>query len=597
MESILDDCLALNMPQTHLLWHYRSRHESLIAFSNSQFYENKLYTFPSVNNRESHVHLVHVDGEFERGGRRINRAEAEAVVNELVRRCHDPASADKSVGVVTFNISQQNLIDDLLTDACKTDTVLENWAYNSPEPVFIKNLENVQGDERDVILFSIGYGPDQTGKVSMNFGPLNREGGWRRLNVAVSRARYEMIVFATLTPDQIDLSRTSAAGVAALKEFMEYAAGNHLAESESGAASIARGESGIVDAICKELKEHGYDTDREIGESAYKVDIGVVDPKDPENYLLGILLDGAGYQNAKTARDREIAQINVLEGLGWNITRVWAMDWWDNSKKEIARILKELSKAENKKGKAEEGPEVQKRKQEEIEDSKQIRLSDNNPDPQTGISPVSDPVETDDGVQLKGVVRNVTGEKKPVITYKATALPYDIMNPDEFITPTRAHYNDVVQKVMSVLNTESPINENLLTRRVVQSYSIARTGSRIQAFMYSIYRALNLNYTMQGDERFYWKHSQNPHTYREFRANGAGDNKRDAKEIPIQEASNAVCRALEEQFSLPQEDLIRAAANLMGINRIGSSVSALFLGGITWACWRRELLTFFRREL
>ena len=273
------------------------------------------------------------------------------------------------------------------------------------------------------------------------------------------------------------------------------------------------------------------------------------------------------------------------------------MDWWDNSKKEIARILKELSKAENKKGKAEEGPEVQKRKQEEIEDSKQIRLSDNNPDPQTGISPVSDPVETDDGVQLKGVVRNVTGEKKPVITYKATALPYDIMNPDEFITPTRAHYNDVVQKVMSVLNTESPINENLLTRRVVQSYSIARTGSRIQAFMYSIYRALNLNYTMQGDERFYWKHSQNPHTYREFRANGAGANKRDAKEIPIQEASNAVCRALEEQFSLPQEDLIRAAANLMGINRIGSSVSALFLGGITWACWRRELLTFFRREL
>ena len=195
MESILDDCLALNMPQTHLLWHYRSRHESLIAFSNSQFYDNKLYTFPSVNDRESYVHLVHVDGVFERGGKRINRAEAEAAVAELKRRCHDSACSERSVGVVTFNISQQNLIDDLLTEACKDDAQLEEWAYNYKEPLFIKNLENVQGDERDVILFSIGYGPDKDGKVSMNFGPLNREGGWRRLNVAVSRARYEMIVY------------------------------------------------------------------------------------------------------------------------------------------------------------------------------------------------------------------------------------------------------------------------------------------------------------------------------------------------------------------------------------------------------------------
>ncbi len=138
LESILDDCLALNMPQTHLLWHYRSRHESLIAFSNSCFYENKLYTFPSVNDRESKVSLVPVEGTFDRGKTRQNQAEAEAVLEELKRRCHDPELSQYSVGVVTFNISQQNLIDDLLTEACGADPTLEQWAYGAEEPVFIR---------------------------------------------------------------------------------------------------------------------------------------------------------------------------------------------------------------------------------------------------------------------------------------------------------------------------------------------------------------------------------------------------------------------------------------------------------------------------
>ena len=176
LESILDDCLAINMPQTHLLWHYRSRHESLIAFSNSQFYENKLYTFPSVNDRATKVQLVHVDGIFTRGRARINKEEAAAIINDLKHRAHDPVLSRYSVGVVTFNATQQNYIEDMLNEACADDADLERWAYESEEPLFIKNLENVQGDERDIILFSIGYGPDENGKIYMNFGPLNREG-------------------------------------------------------------------------------------------------------------------------------------------------------------------------------------------------------------------------------------------------------------------------------------------------------------------------------------------------------------------------------------------------------------------------------------
>ena len=574
MESILDDCLALNMPQTHLLWHYRSRHESLIAFSNSQFYENKLYTFPSVNDRESRVHLVHVDGVFERGGKRINRAEAEAVVSELKRRCHDSECSELSVGVVTFNISQQNLIDDLLTEACKDDAQLEEWAYNSKEPIFIKNLENVQGDERDVILFSIGYGPDRDGKVTMNFGPLNREGGWRRLNVAVSRARYEMIVYATLTPDQINLSRTSAEGVAALKEFMEFAAGDRLAKTENTTTTEKEITVGIVKSICDALHNHGYETDQLIGESAYKIDIGVVDPKDPEKYLLGILLDGAGYKNAKTTRDREIAQISVLEGLGWRIIRVWAMDWWDNSDREIERVLNAVKSIEEEENEKAYSTIIHDTTSEtEITDQKEI------------------PISSDGDSKLRGVVSPILiAEQHPIEQYQITKLPIMYMSADRFIDPYYGNPRLVRERVMMVLEQESPICESLLTRRVVQSFSIARAGSRIQNYMSKIYQSLNLYYTIYDEgEKFYWKASQKPQTYTGFRANAEGDNKRDVKEIPLHEAANAVCRALEEQFSLQKDDLVRAAANLMGISRIGSSVNSVFTRAIALAAKMKRI--------
>ena len=567
LESILDDCLALNMPQTHLLWHYRSRHESLIAFSNSQFYGNKLYTFPSVNDRESHVHLVHVDGVFERGGKRVNRAEAEAVIQELKRRCHDPACSALSVGIVTFNINQQNLIDDLLLEACKTDPQLEEWAFSSKEPIFIKNLENVQGDERDVILFSIGYGPDQSGKVSMNFGPLNREGGWRRLNVAVSRARQEMLVFSTLTPDQINLSRTSAEGVAALKEFMEFAASNQLAATENTCCSESNSESGIVDAICSALKEHGYSTDTAIGESAYKIDIGVIDPSNPEKYLLGILLDGTGYKDAKTTRDREIAQINVLQGLGWRIHRVWTMDWWDNCNREIDRVLQEVRRAEK-----------------ESENSRSVEAEDRSVMVASNSKQNIAETPGEDNMRFKGIVQqNAPIIRKPVETYQSTNLPVSYLSADDYIDPYWGNHIEVKKRVLVVLETESPISESLLTRRVVQSFSIARSGSRIQQYMASVYKEMNLRYTVQNGEKFFWKNTQDSHSYTGFRANGTGENRRDSKDIPIQEAANAVCRALEEQFSLSQEDLVRASANLMGISRIGSSVNALFIEAIGWA--------------
>lgn len=568
LESILDDCLALNMPQTHLLWHYRSRHESLIAFSNNQFYENKLYTFPSVNDRESKVTLVHVDGVFERGKTRQNRAEAEAIVKELTRRCHDPELAKCSVGVVTFNISQQNLIDDLLTEACKTDTQLEHWVYDSTEPVFIKNLENVQGDERDIILFSIGYGPDENGKVYMNFGPLNREGGWRRLNVAISRSRCEMIVFSTLTPDQINLSKTSAEGVAALKAFLEYAGGQELTQDETSLRRRRDERMGIAKTICKTLDEHGYETQLDIGHSEYRIDVGVVDPAHPGQYLLGILLDGESYGSSKTTRDREIAQISVLRGLGWAIHRIWSMDWWDNSKKEIDRLLAKLDECRSnpQAGVLEKKAETKPNR----------RVAEKRPLDKN----IQRPQQAKKDIKVS--------EPKPEIqTYLPVKLSTQNVSSDDFLLP---HMTSAIQRrVNAVLSAEAPISEGLLTRRVVQSFGIARAGIRIQGKMDAIYRSMCLKKTAQDEVLFYWKAQQDPDTYEGCRATGVDDAKRDAKDVPVQEAANAVCRVLHEQISLSQDDLIREAAKLMGYTRSGSIVVALFVAAIEYAAKKNRI--------
>ncbi len=347
LESILDDCLALSMPGTHLLWHYRSKHESLITFSNRAFYDNRLYTFPSSNDLDRKVSFVKCEGTFDRGRTRTNTVEAQRVVEEIIRRVKE--NPNRSLGVVTFNISQQDKIDDLLSEECRRDPSLEEALYGSDEPLFIKNLENVQGDERDVILFSVGYGTDEEGKTYMNFGPLSQDGGWRRLNVAVTRSRYEMVVFSSLEPEQIKVTSDTARGVAAFRSFLEYAQGRavweNLASSTSTEAPVIdRFDSivGVADDICTALDAAGYKTVKNVGSSEYKIDVGVVDPRNENEYCLGILLDGKFYLENKTTSGRELYQMNVLTGLGWKLMRVWTVDWWENRNRVIEGILSKL---------------------------------------------------------------------------------------------------------------------------------------------------------------------------------------------------------------------------------------------------------------
>ena len=344
LESILDEMLAASIPSSTLNLHYRSRHESLIAFSNDRYYANELITFPAPQVGNSAVRLNQLsksDAFYARGGARTNQGEARAIVKEIVRRLThpDPKVTDKSIGVVTFNSEQQTLIENLMDNARRQHHEIEHaFSTEAAEPVFVKNLETVQGDERDVILFSVTYGPDRAGHVTMNFGPLNREGGERRLNVALTRARHEMVVFSTLRPDAIDLSRTRARAVADLRDFLAYA------ENGKGVLGVAAQgyrqefDSPFERAVAHELESKGWTVHPQVGVSAYRIDLGIVHHDAPGRYLAGIECDGAMYHSSAFARERDKVRQSVLEGLGWRILRVWSTDWWTNKADALAKL-------------------------------------------------------------------------------------------------------------------------------------------------------------------------------------------------------------------------------------------------------------------
>ncbi|WP_019906761.1 DUF3320 domain-containing protein [Methylobacterium sp. 77] len=342
-ESILDECLAANLPQRRLAWHYRSRHESLIAFSNRHYYRGGLITFPSPVTEDRAVRLHHVqDGLYERGGARVNRPEARALVADVVTRLTAPAFAAEecSLGIVTFNGEQQRLIENLLDAERRAKPELERFfdGRTWKEPVFVKNLETVQGDERDSILFSVAAGPDAAGRITGQISSLNRDGGHRRLNVAITRARRELVVFASIRADQVDLGRGSARGVRDFKHFLDFA--EHGARALETAAAPTGGdvESPFEGAVMAALNARGWSVVPQIGVSSFRIDLGIVHPDSPGRYLAGIECDGATYHRAATARDRDRLREWVLTDLGWRIHRVWSTDWWNDSESALDRL-------------------------------------------------------------------------------------------------------------------------------------------------------------------------------------------------------------------------------------------------------------------
>ena len=339
-DSILEDCDVIGMPSRRLNWHYRSKHESLIRFSNAKFYENSLITFPSPNDLVTKVTFINTNGVY--GEKRAtNEIEAKAIVEEVQRRLMDPELRKKSIGIVTFSSVQQEMVDDLLQDLFAKHKDLEKINFDSKEPIIVKNLENIQGDERDVILFSICYGPNEKGKLYYRFGPINNAGGEKRLNVAVSRARYEMVVYASFEPERLANMRTESRGAQELYHFLMYAKyGVNALTVPNG--SVIENKVGFEKQIAEKLEERGYKVCIDVGRSSFKVDIGVINPDNKDEYILGILCDSYSYENALTSKDRNIVQPNALDLLGWNLFRVWSFDYYDSPNQVVNEICEKI---------------------------------------------------------------------------------------------------------------------------------------------------------------------------------------------------------------------------------------------------------------
>ncbi len=541
LDSILDDCLALSMPSKYLLWHYRSKHESLIAFSNAEYYDNKLLTFPSPDNIESKVRLVPVTGYYDKGKSRQNKAEAQAVVNEIARRLSDPVLCKRSIGVVTFSVVQQALIEDLLSDLFVLRPDLETIALECAEPLFIKNLENVQGDERDIILFSVGYGPDESGKMSMNFGPLNRIGGERRLNVAVSRARYEMLIFSTLRSDQIDLNRSSSIGVAGLKRFLEYAERGQRTTIDT--QTVVNAGHTIEEIIARELRKRGHNVHTDIGCSGYRVDMGIVDPKNPKRYLLGIQCDGQNYRQTKTARDREIVHHHVLRLLGWNITRIWTLDWWEKPERVLNEIEQEIEEAVSA---ANTPVEVQP-----------VFIDTEQP-------PVSEQLKT---------AHFIEGPSCEQSYQTAVLLPVGCPSPDVFLYAENKR--KILSHIKQVIEKEAPISHSLLRKRVFAAWGLSR-GSRIDAHFDTLLGGIPCYRNINHDQVFLWNTEEQWRSYNIYRT----DSNRDAPDLPPEEVAVALRELLKQQISIPTKDLMKLTAHVLGFSKLGANIESAMLHGM-----------------
>lgn len=346
-ESVLDEA-AVFMPTVPLKWHYRSKHESLIAFSNREIYNNDLYTFPSSSTAENDgVSLVHVsEGVYDRGGSKKNRIEAMTVAKLIFEHFRH---SRRSLGVIAFSEAQQEAIRDYVDELRKKHPEYEKcFSEDTAEPFFIKNLENVQGDERDTIIFSVGYGKDGNGNLHYNFGPLNKPGGERRLNVAITRAKYEVKIVSSILHTDLDDEKLNKRGPQLLKSYLYYASTRGKFNPNSGTTSDAGFDSPLEEDVYDTLTARGLILHKQVGCSSYRIDLAVVDPNHPGRYLLGIECDGATYHSSKTARDRDRLRQQVLESLGWKIHRIWSQDWFKRKRHEIDKIVDLVSQLNSK---------------------------------------------------------------------------------------------------------------------------------------------------------------------------------------------------------------------------------------------------------
>lgn len=460
-ESILEELMAAGLATSRLKWHYRSAHESLIHFSNVSFYDSDLYTFPSVefNNEQLGVSFEYIEnGRYE--GKGLNPIEARRVVDAVER--HAKSSPQLSLGVGTFNLRQQIAIQDEIENRRRLNPELDIFcSQGNGEPFFVKNLENIQGDERDVIFISVTYGKAADGRLRYNFGPINGENGWRRLNVLASRARRRMRVFSSIRAEDISLVGLTSGGARLLRNFLAYAETGQIDQTEI--AKSADTESPFEQDVYKELMRKGITLIPQVGVAGYRIDFGVLDDDLPGRFICGLECDGVAYHASETARDRDRLRQQVLEDRGWVIYRIWSTDWFKDRTGQIDRILALIEKTRENTGEAMRGKAdppslsfgtIIDRIQETIDDPKESNWDDN--------------PESNDAPEPEGYVRPVASE------YKLAEITFSGRRRDILDSPLET----VARVVELIVQAEGPIHIDEVVDRAVRAWN-TRAGKRI----------------------------------------------------------------------------------------------------------------------
>ena len=533
LESILGLFCAQGAPERWLRWHYRSRHESLITVSNHEFYDNRLIVFPSpdAGKLESGLGFQHdPENLYERNG--VNVAEARKVAAAVM--AHARNHPNLTLGAVAFNLKQARRIEDELEILRRRDPSLEAsfFTQHTDEPFFVKNLENVQGDERDVIFISVGYGKLNGGFLPMNFGPLNRDGGERRLNVLITRARRRCVVYSNFLSADLDLRRSSARGIQALKTFLKYAEKGILDVPQ---ASGREADSPFEEAVAGALRGRGYDVQQQVGSAGFFIDLAVVDPDRPGRYMLGIECDGAKYHSARSARDRDRLRQQVLEGLGWRIHRVWSTDWFRNRKREMGRMEEAIRTAKSASG---AGRSFDQRPK-----SKPLKRS-------------SSPVRAEEN------------RSSPYIT---AGLRINLLD-----TPLhQADLSQLAHWMSEVVAVESPIHRQEVITRIRTTAGVGRSGSRIQQHMELAIREGVRSKLFDQRGNFLWRpqHSIPDVRSRDENLPDAAKALRRIEMIAPEEIAQALYHAVNDSFGIGEDEAINEACRLFGFRRTGSKIT------------------------
>ena len=522
-ESILDLC-STTFAQLRLRWHYRSRYEQLITFSNRHFYDNDLVTFPSSTTDKKWIGVDYYcveDGIFDHRSRN-NRKEAEFIVDLIYKNIEQ--FPDRSLGVVAFSVSQQDLIDKLLSKRRQADPSKEFFfRRDAEEPFFIKNLETVQGDERDTIIFSVAYAKDSSGRLMHNFGPLNRVGGERRLNVAVTRAKFNVQLVASIHHTDIDLGRTKAEGARLLKNYLDYAENGAIAiEREVNVNSFEQFDSEFELEVCEFLRQNGYDVDTQVGCSNFRIDLGIK-RHDTSDYVLAVECDGATYHSSKNARDRDRLRQQILENMGWKFYRIWSTDWFKNTSVEKERLLKAAKEAMN-----DDVPhEINSNRDEENETSA-------------------------DEVFEETMQEN----HKTFPEYKQA---------DVYRFSVTDNFQAFVKKVMDI---EAPISEERLLKRIPWMFGREKVTKAVKdEYEKKMFRC-ERNGIIRRNGFLY---SSGMKEF-ELRVPNGVDDKRDINYICREELGSGMFEIIKQNMSIEKESLYKYLAKLLGINRLTDKV-------------------------